>query len=121
MTMAEHLEQGRTAESSALKYLESRGLRLVARNYRSSGGEIDLIMQQNDSLVFIEVRYRKSSRFGTAVESVTPSKQRKLLLTAGHYLQEKGSQAPCRFDVVGISGKNQTEIEWIQDAFQANC
>ena len=118
--MAEHLEQGKTAEDKALSYLQRHGLRLLQRNYRSRGGEIDLIMQQAGTLVFVEVRYRKSSRFGSAAESVTAAKQHKLLNTASHFLQQRGMDAPCRFDVVGISGSHQTEIEWIRDAFQAH-
>jgi putative endonuclease len=117
--MAEHLEQGKAAEAKALSYLQSRGLRLLQRNYRARGGEIDLIMQQEGTLVFVEVRYRKSSRFGSAAESVSAAKQHKLLNTASRFLQQQGLDAPCRFDVVGISGSNQTEIEWIRDAFQA--
>jgi putative endonuclease len=117
--MAEHLEQGNAAEAIALSYLQHRGLSLLQQNYRSRSGEIDLIMQQDGALVFVEVRYRKSSRFGSAAESVTPAKQHKLLKTARYFLQQRGLDAPCRFDVVGISGRNQTEIEWIRDAFQA--
>ena len=116
--IAEHLEQGHAAEARALAFLRQRGLRLVARNYRCRVGEIDLVMQQADTLVFIEVRYRNSSRFGSGVESVTPAKQRKLLNTASRFLQERALNTPCRFDVVGISGRDQTEIEWIRDAFQ---
>jgi putative endonuclease len=118
--MAEHLEQGKAAETKALNYLQSRGLRLLQRNYRSRSGEIDLIMLHDGTLVFIEVRYRKSSSFGSAAESVTATKQHKLLNTASHFLQQRGLDAPCRFDVVGITGREQTEIEWIRDAFQAH-
>jgi putative endonuclease len=117
--MALHLSQGQAAEDKALDYLRREGLALVNRNYRCKSGEIDLIMQQNDTLVFVEVRYRQSSHFGSAAESVTTSKQRKLLITANHYLQKNRVDRPCRFDVVGIGGKNLTEIEWIQNAFQA--
>jgi putative endonuclease len=118
--MALHLSQGQAAEEKALGYLQGKGLRLLNRNYRCKSGEIDLVMQQNNTLVFVEVRYRQSSHFGSAAESVTSSKQRKLLLTANHYLQKNGLDRPCRFDVVAIGGKNQTEIEWIQNAFQAD-
>jgi putative endonuclease len=116
--MAAHLDRGNAAETRALSYLENRGLRLLQRNYRSRGGEIDLIMQQDDTLVFVEVRYRKSSLFGSAAESVTRAKQRKLISTASQFLQTRGLDTPCRFDVVGISGPHQTEIEWIRNAFQ---
>jgi len=118
--MAEHLEQGQAAEDQALAYLQKQGLRLLARNYRSRSGEIDLVMQQTDTLVFVEVRYRQSSHFGSALESVTLAKQRKLFSTASRFLQERALDAPCRFDVVGISGRLPTQIEWIQDAFQGH-
>jgi putative endonuclease len=118
--MARHLDQGQAAEEQALAYLHKQGLRLLARNYRSRSGEIDLVMQQADTLVFVEVRYRQSSHFGSAVESVTAAKQRKLLSTASRFLQERALDVPCRFDVVGISGRQSTEIEWIQDAFQGH-
>ena len=116
--MAEHLEQGQAAEEQALAYLNKQGLRLLARNYRCRSGEIDLVMQQADTLVFVEVRYRQSSRFGSAAETVTRSKQQKLLNTASRFLQERALDAPCRFDVVGISGRQSPQIEWIKDAFQ---
>ena len=118
--MAKHLSQGQAAESKALDFLQHKGLRLLSRNYRCKNGEIDLIMQQGETLVFVEVRFRQSSRFGSAAESVTSAKQHKLLLTANHYLQQNGMDSPCRFDVLGIGGKDQTEIEWIQNAFQAD-
>lgn len=118
--MAEHLDQGRAAEERALEFLRQEGLRLLARNYRARGGEIDLVMQQADTLIFVEVRYRRSERFGTAAESVTAAKQRKLLDTAGRFLQERRLDVPCRFDVVGISGQEASKIEWIKDAFQVN-
>jgi putative endonuclease len=118
--MAEHLDQGRAAEEQALEFLRRAGLRLLERNYRARGGEIDLVMQQDDTLVFVEVRYRRSQHFGSAAESVTPGKQRKLIHTAGRFLQERRVDAPCRFDVVGIHGCRQTStIEWIKDAFRA--
>lgn len=116
--MAEHLDLGNAAEAKALSFLENKGLRLLQRNYRSRGGEIDLIMQQDETLVFIEVRYRKSALFGSAAESVTMAKQRKLINAASQFLQQKGLDTPCRFDVVGISGRSQSEIEWIRNAFQ---
>ena len=103
-----------------MNHLLARGLRLLERNFRSHAGEIDLVMQQDGSLVFVEVRYRRSRGFGSAVETVTPSKQHRLLTTAAYYLQRHNLDLPCRFDVVGISGPQQDEILWIQDAFQQN-
>ena len=116
--MALHLLKGKQSELLAQRHLERKGLRLLQSNYRCRSGEIDLIMQDGETLVFVEVRYRKHTGFGTACESVTGSKQRKLLACASHYLQRMGAATPCRFDVVGITGENdRTSIEWIRDAF----
>ncbi|HYQ71849.1 MAG TPA: YraN family protein [Gammaproteobacteria bacterium] len=112
--------RGREAETLAWHYLQSRGLRLLQRNYRSRGGEIDLVLQDRDSLVFVEVRYRRGTRFGSGAESVDRHKQSKLVACARHYLQTYPSLArqPCRFDVVSVSGTGAS-IEWIRDAFAA--
>ena len=119
--MALHLIKGRNSEQLARQHLEQHGLRHLQSNYRCKSGEIDLIMQDGEWLVFVEVRYRKNSSFGSACESVTPDKQRKLLASASHYLQRSGTTSPCRFDVVGVSGENsRTSIEWVRDAFQGN-
>ncbi|MGD8587993.1 MAG: YraN family protein [Chromatiales bacterium] len=118
--MALHLESGKQAEEQAKQYLEQRGLRLLERNYRCKQGEIDLIMQQAETLVFIEVRYRKSSTFGSALESVTAQKRNRLLAAARHYLQANRASSPCRFDVVGITGQaTGAHLEWITDAFRS--
>lgn len=116
--MSLHLLKGDSAEQQARRHLEKQGLKLLQTNYRCRRGEIDLIMQERDTLVFIEVRYRKSDSFGSAVETVTSGKQRKLIMTARHYLQENRVNAPCRFDVVGITGPNGDRVEWIKNAFQ---
>jgi putative endonuclease len=112
--------RGRQAETLAWKYLQSRGLRLLQRNYRSRRGEIDLVLQDQDSLVFVEVRYRSESRFGSAAESVDRRKQSKLVACAQHYMQSypKLARQPCRFDVVSVGGSGDA-IEWIRDAFGA--
>jgi len=115
-------ETGAKAEERARIYLEQQGLRLVERNYRCRQGEIDLIMQDGETLAFVEVRYRKSTGFGSPAESVTPSKQQRIVTTAGHYLQSKYTRKmpPCRFDMLAIEGREQQNINWIKDAFQAN-
>ncbi len=115
-----HLIKGKNAEQRARQHLEEQGLKLLETNYRCKRGEIDLIMQDTETLVFIEVRYRKSNAYGSAVESVTTSKQNRLVAAARHYLQTNRSNRPCRFDVVGITGQNVFKIEWIKDAFEAN-
>jgi putative endonuclease len=95
-------------------------LRLVARNVRSPFGEIDLVMEDSETLIFVEVRYRNTQRFGGPLESVDWRKQRKLRATAEHFLQRhaKLARRPCRFDVVAVTtGQGSPEVEWIPDAF----
>ncbi len=111
---------GGVAEQKACAFLEARGLKLIARNYRSRMGEIDLIMQDNrhhnDEIVFVEVRSRAYSYYGTAIESINKTKQQKVIKSAMSYLQKQNwlDKIDCRFDVVGVS---PTHIEWIKDAF----
>ena len=109
---------GRMAEDTACDYLLARGLILLERNFRSRRGEIDLILLDADTLVFVEVRYRSQPVFGSAAESVDPYKQIRLSACAKYYLQTQANSVPtgCRFDVVAIDGPEQT-IEWIKDAF----
>ena len=108
-------------EDLALRYLQSKGLKLTRRNYRCRMGELDLIMQADDTLVFVEVRYRDNPAFGKAVASVDYHKQRKLILAAQHFLLNSPQlQAlPCRFDVVGVErdANGILQLCWITDAF----
>jgi putative endonuclease len=106
---------GGDKERLAADYLQAQGLRLIARNHRCRFGEIDLVMGDAGALVFVEVRYRGSSRFGTAAETVDRHKQRRLAAAADHYLQGHPTVLPCRFDVVAIAG--QDRIEWFKNAF----
>ena len=110
--------RGRDAEQRAYDYLIARGLTPVARNYRAPGGEIDLIMRQRDVLVFVEVRYRRHARFGSAAESIGPAKQTRLRRAAEHYLQRHAGRraGDCRFDVVALDG--ETGLQWLQNAFE---
>jgi putative endonuclease len=114
---------GANAESLAEKYLAGQGLTTLARNYHCRMGEIDLIMQEGNFLVFVEVRYRKNDVYGSAAESVTRQKQRRILLTANYYLQNEkiSGECPCRFDVITVSGQYNPQINWIKDAFQAEA
>ena len=111
---------GQRAETQALSFLEARGLRLVERNFHCRLGEIDLIMRDARVLVFVEVRKRGRGSFARAAETVTPSKQRKLILTASFYLSRRYRDHPpvCRFDVVGIDdvGGN-SHVDWHRNAF----
>ncbi len=117
--------KGKIAEDAALKYLNQKGLQLISRNFRCRYGEIDLIMTQDNILVFVEVRYRKQNSHGSAAESVTNQKQRKLSITAQHYLQRYSSTPNCRFDVIAISQtKNNASLmnfDWIKNAFDLQC
>jgi len=107
---------GQKAEQQACRFLESKGLQLLTKNYRCFSGEIDLIMQHDDDIVFIEVRTRGQQHFGDAIESVNSHKQKKLIKASIHYLQKKNwfDKVNCRFDVIGIS---QGHMEWIVNAF----
>lgn len=119
---ARKTDTGKQAEAAACDYLQRQGLTLVERNYHCRRGEIDLIMRDSASTIFVEVRYRRSSRFGSSAESVDWRKQAKLLATAEHYLQQhpRAARGACRFDVVALTTENdQTRIDWITDAFQA--
>jgi putative endonuclease len=114
-------EAGAAAEDAALKHLSSYGLKLIARNYRCRGGELDLIMLEGKTLALIEVRYRSSEDFGGAAASVTWFKQRRLILAARHLITTRNDlrRYPARFDVVAVSGSNRQvpQIEWIKGAF----
>lgn len=114
-----HLSQGEWAEHKALTFLSRNGLRHVTSNYRCAFGELDLVMEHGDCLVFIEVRYRRSSRFGGALASIDKKKQARLRATAEHYLQNHKStrQRPCRFDVVALEREPEENLRWIQNAF----
>ncbi|TKB50963.1 YraN family protein [Ferrimonas aestuarii] len=107
--------QGSQAEQQVCQWLERQGLILLHQNFHCRFGELDLVMQQDNELVFIEVKYRRSSGFGGASAAVTPAKQKRLRLAASYYLQQQGwSDRPCRCDVVSVQGQT---IDWIKNAF----
>ncbi|UCE89498.1 MAG: YraN family protein [Pseudomonadota bacterium] len=113
---------GSEAEQLACNYLNSHGLRLVERNFRAPWGEIDLVMQHGEQIVFVEVRYRRDTRYGTGAETVDRKKQTKLVRTALYFLQNRrgAGDIPARFDVISITGEGASDdIDWIRDAFQA--
>ncbi len=109
--------KGSAAEQHAATFLQQQKLTLLERNYRCRFGEIDLIMQEGDALVFVEVRMRSSDRFGGAAASITATKQAKLIRAARHYLAGQDDDLPCRFDAILISGTQENDIEWIKNAF----
>jgi putative endonuclease len=108
--------EGQAAEDLALRHLSGHGLELVERNFRCKGGEIDLVMQERATLVFVEVRKRADRSHGGAAASVTAAKQRRLIVAAQIYLQRYRQPPPCRFDVVAIDG---AQLDWLQNAIEA--
>lgn len=138
MSKAAHLQKGEDAETASCIFLRQQGLKLVCRNYRCRYGEIDLVMQDGDTLVFTEVRFRTDRGYGDGLDSITPAKQHRLRRAAEHYLQHEGC-CNARFDVVSVSKKNQTrhksitrsvqdfiqgfqgdelfDFDWVRDAF----
>ena len=107
--------KGAWAEDKAYDYLKQQGLSPITRNFRSKVGEIDLIMQDQEDVVFIEVRYRKNANYGSALDSVTYHKQQKIIKTAEIYLQRHYKHyPPCRYDILAITG---SQLEWIKNAF----
>ncbi len=112
----EHLKQGNVAEQIATVFLQHKGLKLLEKNFRCKYGEVDLIMQDGKTLVFIEVRLRSNNQFGGAAESITPTKQKKLSRTAEFYLQTYGT-SPCRFDAILMQTTDINAVEWIKNAF----
>ncbi len=118
--MTDRQQQGERAEQLALDHLRANGLHCLARNYRCRLGEVDLIMRDAHVLVFVEVRYRRSARFGGATASITSAKRRRLRRTAEHYLLSHRSLrgASCRFDVVAVEGFDEPgQLHWHQRAF----
>ncbi len=111
---------GDQAESLAITLLERAGLRVLERNYRVRGGEIDCIALDGETLVFVEVRYRKNRRFGGAGASIDLRKQQRIIHAAQIYLMKHPRQAhrPCRFDCVLLDALDTDASEWIKDAFQ---
>ena len=114
---------GNRQEKYAARYLRQQGLKLLKSNYLCQLGEIDLIMlDSQQQLIFIEVRYRSQELFGSAIESITNRKQTKIRLTATHFLlaHPQYNHLACRFDVIGITPSSIghiSEIEWIKNAF----
>ncbi len=115
---AAHLVRGRAAEDEALRFLARQGLVPVARNYRCPYGEIDLVMREGETLVFVEVRWRTRTDYGTPAETVTDRKQARLRAAAAHFLQHHRdhSTRPCRFDIVSYSGDKPTP-QWLRNTF----
>ena len=116
---------GDAGEDAALDYLQKQGLQLVMRNFATpgrGGGEVDLIMRSPDgTLVFVEVRKRKSASHGGAAASISFTKQRRIVFAARHYISRLARLPPCRFDVIAIEGTgDEQRVEWLRAAFDAS-
>jgi len=112
-----HLLQGEKSEQLACRYLLKQGLQLIEKNFRSKYGEIDLIMKDNETLVIIEVRFRKSNKYGGALESISRKKQSRIIATTQYYLSTHKVNSSIRFDAITMS--SNTDINWIKNAFTA--
>ena len=114
--------RGDAAEAAALAMLQARGLQLLARNAASRGGELDLVMRDGAIVVFVEVRYRATRRFGGGAASVDAGKRRRLVHAARAFLagHPQMADAPCRFDVVDADGDpDAPTLTWLRAAFDA--
>lgn len=119
----DHNRKGKHAESMALKYLQAQGLKKLQKNFACKCGEIDLIMLDNEFLVFIEVRYRKQTQFGHPLETIDYKKQQKIIKTIQYFLmkQPEYNRFPCRIDAIAIHTQvqsGQDQIQWIKNAIQ---
>lgn len=113
--------KGYEMETKALEHLEAHDFQLICRNFYCRQGEIDLIGILDRCLIFVEVRYRKTSGFGTAAETISVTKQRKILHCAQYFLKmaPQYSNLSCRFDVIAITLlQGNLKIDWITDAFR---
>ncbi|EKM96399.1 MAG: YraN family protein [Pseudomonas sp.] len=120
--MSEHLARGRSTETLAHDYLVRQGLRLLAQNWSCRSGELDLVMLDGDTVVFVEVRYRRHAAWGGAAASVDSRKQQKLIRAAELFLQQEARWAkyPCRFDVIALdAGGPIMDQHWIRNAFDS--
>lgn len=115
-------ERGRQAEALACRYLQQRGLRLISQNWRCKRGELDLVMLDGDTVVFVEVRYRRHTAWGGAIESIDWRKRQRLIIAAQLFLMDETRWAnrPCRFDVIALGHDQSTRSpDWIRNAFDS--
>lgn len=108
---------GNIGEEIAQNYLLRQGCIILHRNYYSRFGEIDIIAQHRDSIIFVEVKYRKNEHFARAVEAITPAKQEKMLKTIESYLQAFPTPNPLRIDLITIIGQEPYKIDWLHNIF----
>jgi len=118
VTLSRH-ERGQLAELKAAGYLQQQGLKLIKQNFRARGGEIDLIMSDNDIIIFVEVRFRKSPNFMHAIETIDATKVQRIIQASRYFLQTESQKAGLyRFDTVTLTGNiNTPVINWTKNAF----
>lgn len=109
---------GAQAEDLAAEFLKKRGLKVLERNHRCRGGEVDLVCREGEIVVFVEVRLRRDAEHGGAGASITTGKRRRLIQAARHWLAGK-PDCPCRFDAVLLDRPEPDAIEWVKGAFNA--
>ena len=120
---ADRRKQGGNVEALACAFLQKAGLRPIAANAGFRLGELDLVMRDGDTLVFVEVRYRRSASFGGGAASVDAGKRRRIVFAAEQFLaaHRDAAHSPCRFDVMDASGDIDAPVfEWLRDAFRAD-
>ncbi len=111
-------QRGRDAERTAERFLLRQGLKLIQRNYRGRRGEIDLVMEDADTLVFVEVKSRTAMQHGEAIEAIDLQKQTRIIRTANEYLAQQNQNRYCRFDAIGFNGAvSEQNLQWIKNAF----
>ncbi|SDQ94738.1 putative endonuclease [Pseudomonas lundensis] len=113
-------QTGKDAERLAQRHLVQHGLRLLAHNWLCKRGELDLVMLDGDTVVFVEVRYRQHAQWGGALASIDARKRQKLILAAQTFLQQESrwSNNPCRFDVIAIDSSTP-DMNWLRNAFDS--
>lgn len=115
------ISDGAQAEDYACRYLNKHGCMILERNFRCRRGEIDIIAQAPDYLIFVEVKFRSRTDFGHAMEMVSSGKQQKIIRAAEHYLANHPhlANAPCRFDVFALeyNAANKLQVNWLKNAF----
>ncbi|MDT8405879.1 MAG: YraN family protein [Methylococcales bacterium] len=110
-------QRGQSGEDRALAVLQQQGLKLITRNFSCRLGELDLIMQDRETLVIVEVRYRADQRYGGALASITPAKQQKIVRATRFYLCQHPWPGPIRFDVLALTGDQH---QWLKNAWLVN-
>jgi putative endonuclease len=113
--------RGKVTEAFAENYLTQFGLIPIDRNVHCRQGEIDLVMRDGDTFVFVEVKYRKNNHFGSAIETISIAKQNKIRHCVAFFFQQANLNeynTPCRFDVIALEGNiNQPQVTWLKNAF----